>query len=347
MIRCPRCANTLRPFVLEKGAVHSCNHCGGVFASAEECATLLGPLVDVSSWRGADWAKFGQQSRLISPKTGQNMEHVEISWAGNTVELDLCPQTGALWFDAGEMKKVSEITRELAQVEEGSFRHLHSELGVKNYLIQLLLTLPMELCNPVRKRPIVTHSLIFLCSLFFIWQLSVPDIEASTRMFALVPEVLQGEQVWGMVTYMFMHGDIFHILGNMFMLYVFGDNIEDVLGRKTFLMFYLACGVAGAMLQLGFQTSSLMVVGASGAIAGVMGAYLVLYPKVKVRMVVLFVPFFFKVQYYLLFWIAWNFLGLLDSDGGVALLCHIGGFVCGMALAVPYRNYDIQEELRT
>ena len=346
MMRCPRCFDALRPVLLERGAVYNCMHCSGVFAPAEECVDLLGPLVNVSSWRGAEWATFGRRSRLKSPKTGQFMEHVEISWAGNKVELDLCMQTGGLWFDAGEMKTVSEITRTLAQERKGNFAHVQTQFGVLSYLLQLLVSLPIELCNPVRKRPIVTQALIALCCLAFAWQLSVDDIEASTRTFALVPEVTQGEQLWGLVTYMFMHGGLLHIFGNMFTLYVFGDNIEDVLGRKTFLMFYLACGVAGALLQVAFQSASLMVVGASGAIAGVMGAYLVLFPKVKVRMVFLFIPFFLKVRYYLLFWIAMNFFGLMGNDGSVALLCHIGGFICGLALAFPYRNYDVQAQLQ-
>ena len=346
MIRCPRCFDALRPVPLEQGAVYSCTHCAGVFAPAEECTNLLGPLVDVSTWRGAEWASFGRQSRLKSPKTGKLMEHVEISWDGKTVELDLCAQTGGMWFDAGEMKTVSEITRALAQEEKSDFAHVQTKFGTKSYLLQLFMNLPIELCNPVRKKPIVTHMLIALCCLAFVWQLSVDDIEASTRAFALVPEVTQGAQVWGLVTYMFMHGGLGHIFGNMFMLYVFGDNIEDVLGRKTFLMFYLACGIAGAILQVAFQTGTLMVVGASGAIAGVMGAYLVLFPKVKVRMVFFFIPFFLKVRYYLIFWIAMNFFGLMGNDGSVALLCHIGGFLCGLALALPYRNYDIQKELQ-
>ena len=346
MIRCPRCFDALRPVLLEQGAVYSCTHCLGVFAPAEECKDLLGPLVDVKMWRGTDWATFGRMSRLKSPKTGQRMEHVEISWEGKTVELDLCSRTGGMWFDAGEMKAVSEITRARAQEQGGNFAQMQNQFGVKSYLLQLFMNLPIELCNPVRKKPIVTHALIVLCCVAFFWQLSVDNIESSTRLFALVPEVTQGKQLWGLVTYMFMHGGWAHIFGNMFMLYVFGDNIEDVLGRKIFLIFYLACGIAGAILQVAFQSGSLMVVGASGAIAGVMGAYLVLFPRVKVRMIFFFIPFFVKVRYYLLFWIAINFLGLMGNDGDVALLCHIGGFLCGLLLALPYRNFDIQKELQ-
>ena len=165
MMRCPRCFDRLRPVPLERGAVYSCTHCFGVFAPAEECSDLLGPLVDVSSWRGADWAKFGRQSRLISPKTGQAMEHVEIFWEDKTVELDVCIQTGGIWFDEGEMKSVSEMTRALAQERSGDFEHLKTQFGVKIYLLQLFMNLPIELCNPVRKRPIVTHMLIALCVL--------------------------------------------------------------------------------------------------------------------------------------------------------------------------------------
>lgn len=347
MIRCPRCFDALRPVPLNKGAVYRCAHCSGVFTPMEECAELLGPLVDVETWRQTDWATFLGPSRLKSPRSGQAMERVQLAWAGEIVEIDMCTRTGGLWFDAGEMKAVSEITHEVAQDKDGDFSHLHQEMGLRSYLFQLLFTLPLELCNPVRRKPVVTHALIVLCCMAFAWQVSTEDIESSTRTFALVPELMEGKQLWGAITYIFMHGGLLHLVGNMLMLYVFGDNIEDIFGRIRYLLFFLICGVSGAFLQVFMQSGSLMVVGASGAIAGVLGAYLVLFPRVKVRMVVLFVPFFIQVRYYLIFWIASNFFGLMNQDGAVALYCHIGGFLCGLLLAIPYRNYDIQENLES
>ena len=344
-MRCPRCFDALRPVLLEKGAVYSCTHCSGTFTPMEECAELLGPLVDVDVWQGADWTEFLGSSRLKSPKTGQPMERIKISWAGRVVDIDMCSDTGGLWFDAGEMKAVSEITNEIAQEKDGDFSHLHNQMGKRVYLLQLFLAFPVELCNPVRRSPVVTNTLIWICCLVFIWQMFSNDIETSTRLFALVPEILEGEQLWGGITYMFVHAGILHLVGNMIMLSVFGDNIEDVLGRGRYLMFFLACGVAGAFLQVLMQTGTLMVVGASGAIAGVLGAYLLLYPKVKVRMVILFVPFYFQVRYYLFFWIISNVVGLFGADGSVALYCHIGGFLCGLLLALPYRNYDVQKSV--
>jgi membrane associated rhomboid family serine protease len=242
-----------------------------------------------------------------------------------------------------EMKAIKDITIEIAQEQGGTFSSIQTEMGIKTYLFQLIFRLPVELCNPVRRTPIVTYLLIGLCCLMFIYQLSATDMEAQTRALALLPNVLQGEQVWGLVTYIFMHGGIMHLFGNMYMLYVFGDNVEDVVGRSRYLVLFLLCGVAGALMQVIMQSGDIMVVGASGAIAGLMGMYWILFPRVKVRLMILVFPLFVQVQYFFVFWILSNVLGLFGDEGGVALYCHIGGFLFGLLAALPFRNLDIQE----
>jgi len=135
-----------------------------------------------------------------------------------------------------------------------------------------------------------------------------------------------------------MHGGFFHILGNMWFLYIFGDNVEDRLGHFRYLAFYLLCGLASGISHLVLNwTSQIPTIGASGAIAGVMGAYFILYPKAKVLTLV---PIFFFIQFveipaflFLGFWILFQFLSAATSSaqaGGIAWWAHVGGFIFGI-----------------
>jgi membrane associated rhomboid family serine protease len=149
---------------------------------------------------------------------------------------------------------------------------------------------------------------------------------------------------------MFLHGGWGHILGNVLFLWVFGNNIEDSLGHLRFLAFYLVCGLAAAVAHILAQPSSpLPTVGASGAISGILGAYLILYPKVRVRMLFWFIIFFKVIPIpawmVLLWWLFWQLVAALpeltsgsDLTGGVAVWAHVGGFVAGVILVKFFEN---------
>ena len=156
---------------------------------------------------------------------------------------------------------------------------------------------------------------------------------------------------------MFMHGGWFHIIGNLWFLWVFGDNVEDAMGRIRFVFFYLLCGLAAAALQiLANPTSPFPMVGASGAISGVMGAYAILYPQARVH-VVIFLGFFFQrivVPAYLMlgYWVLLQLVGAapaISGASGIAFWAHIGGFIAGVLLVFLFRNkarVEAQRELR-
>lgn len=153
------------------------------------------------------------------------------------------------------------------------------------------------------------------------------------------------------VTSMFLHGSWAHILGNGLYLWVFGNNVEDSMGRGRYVVFYLLCGLAAAFLQTALHPASpVPMVGASGAISGVLGAYLVLYPRVRVRVWVFFVFFWtFPAWFVLLIWIGQQFLSGLgslnqlnrDVSSGVAVWAHIGGFIAGVGLVKLFENPDL------
>jgi membrane associated rhomboid family serine protease len=151
-----------------------------------------------------------------------------------------------------------------------------------------------------------------------------------------------GRQVLNVFTSMFLHGSWLHVLSNMWFLWIFGNNIEDSMGHRRFVVFYLACGVAAALLQVAVSPASrIPMVGASGAISGVMGAYLVLYPRVRVFAIVpigiIPVSIALPAWTMLLYWAGLQFLGGLvgflgEERGGVAFWAHVGGFVAGLVL---------------
>lgn len=149
------------------------------------------------------------------------------------------------------------------------------------------------------------------------------------------------------LTSMFMHGGWLHVIGNMWFLWIFGNNVEDAMGTRRFIVFYLLSGLAAAFLQVVTNPDSLVpMVGASGAIGGVMGAYVVLYPRVHVHMLIflgffvttLAVPAVFMLAYWLLIQLISGLMSLGGQSGGVAFWAHVGGFAAGMLLIFVFRN---------
>ena len=161
--------------------------------------------------------------------------------------------------------------------------------------------------------------------------------------------VIEGDPSWYTpLTSMFLHGGWFHLIGNMWFLWVFGNNVEDSMGRVRYLVFYLLCGLAAAASQtLVNPGSAIPMVGASGAISGVMGAYIVLYPRVRVHMLVflgifitrIVVPAYLMLGYWFLLQIIGG--GLASGEGGVAFWAHAGGFVAGALLIYVFRDPEL------
>ena len=211
--------------------------------------------------------------------------------------------------------------------------------------------IPLRDDNPIRTRPVVTIALIVLCTLVFLWQLSLSanGQQQAAYLFGFIPAVLFGnarlEGQWipagaTILTAMFLHGGWLHLIGNMLYLWIFGDNIEDRLGRGRFAAFYFACGAVAALGQgVADPQSEVPMIGASGAISGVLGAYLVLYPRARVLVLLPLLFFVTAVRVPALvvlgIWFAAQLLSSLvaapGSGGGVAFAAHVGGFVAGVA----------------
>lgn len=197
---------------------------------------------------------------------------------------------------------------------------------------------------------IVTVTIIVLCVAVFVSQINstgqlalvygmIPSVLSNVHW--LPPEVHAISAELTLVSYMFLHSSWMHLLGNMLFLWVFGDNIEDSMGHFRFIIFYLLCGIAAGLTHgIMESTSDLPLVGASGAIAGILGAYLMLHPRVKI-LVLLFsrLPVNLPAYVLIVIWILFQFysVSIIEDNSHVAWWAHIGGFVAGVILIVPMR----------
>ena len=207
---------------------------------------------------------------------------------------------------------------------------------------------PIRDHNPSGRTPIVTYTLMLANIAIFLSYVTILGDDRALydfyNTYALIPARLAaGYGYEGLLTSQFLHAGWMHLAGNMLFLWIFGDNVEEEMGHLPFLLFYLTCGVAAGLTQVAFEPSSRVpMVGASGAIAGVMGAYLLLFPRAKVDILIIFIIFFriFPIPAWIMLalWFGFQFLGGLAAEagvGGTAYWAHAGGFVAGIVLALP------------
>lgn len=222
--------------------------------------------------------------------------------------------------------------------------------------------IPLHDDRPTTIRPIMTITMIVACVLAFLWQLTLSPYDQQRAIYALgfIPGVFFGERnlpeeiAWipselSLLTSMFLHGGWLHLIGNMLYLWIFGNNVEDAMGHARFVLFYLLCGVIAALTQ-GLTDPDILVpmVGASGAIGGVLGAYLILHPHARI-LVLIPLGFFITTAripalLVLGLWFLLQFVQgsmVVGEQGGIAFWAHIGGFVAGAVLIVPFRDKSV------
>jgi membrane associated rhomboid family serine protease len=206
--------------------------------------------------------------------------------------------------------------------------------------------LPLRDDIPSIKRPIVTYTIVALNVVMFLYEMSLgKGLQSFIISYGVTPEhIVSGNGFYTLITSMFIHGDFWHILGNMLFLWIFGDNVEDSLGKFWFIIMYFLAGIVGSVAHiLVSQSSTIPTIGASGAISGVLGAYLILYPKARVLTLV---PIIFFIRFMLLpayvflgIWILLQLvLGIGSTAGGIAYFAHIGGFVIGILFGLVFRS---------
>lgn len=224
--------------------------------------------------------------------------------------------------------------------------------------------IPLHDDNPTKLTPVLTVAFITACTLVFLYQVSLPEepgelfilrygaIPAAVfgQTAALPPEVAGLPAFASLFTSMFLHGGWMHLIGNMLYLWIFGNNIEDVMGHARFAIFYLVCGVVAAFSHaLTEPSSTVPMVGASGAISGVLGAYLLLFPRAQVLVLVplgmfsrmMYVPAGLVLGFWFVLQVLSGGMSLGRGGGGVAFFAHVGGFLAGMGLIGLFKRPEV------
>ena len=222
--------------------------------------------------------------------------------------------------------------------------------------------IPIGDINPVRRFPYVNTAIIIanIVIFFTLWFQGMKTLEKAIVLYGAIPYyILTGRRLWTIFTSMFLHAGPIHLIGNMIYLYIFGDNVEDAMGSKKYLAFYLLAGLGAHLFHLlsvlvipvqaryysylywGYDPLMIPAVGASGAISGVLGAYMLLFPRARVKVasilwflpVIFLVPAWYFIGFWFLYQLIFGFWTLTGIPTGVAYWAHIGGFLTGMALA--------------
>ena len=221
--------------------------------------------------------------------------------------------------------------------------------------------IPLHDDNPTRITPFVTIGLIAISCTVFFYQLTLGSQGGQVFIYryGAIPSVIFGHESLprellpipasvSLISSMFLHGGFLHLIGNMLYLWIFGNNIEDAMGHGRFILFYLVCGLIAAMSHALMDAQSVIpMIGASGAISGVLGAYLLLYPRAQV-LVLIPIWIFIRMMYIpagfvLGLWFVYQFLGLSSpGGGGVAWFAHLGGFIAGMVLIGFFKDSSIR-----
>ena len=217
------------------------------------------------------------------------------------------------------------------------------------------MLIPLKDNNPSRSYPVVNITLLFANVVVFLYQLALPPYDqklfilSNATIPARIPAFLDGHMGFEaaflpLITSMFLHSGFLHLAGNMLFLWIFGDNVEDVFGHLPYLFFYLTCGLGAGLLHVLFNLgSTIPALGASGAISGVMGAYMVLFPRERILTLVFIFVVPIPAVFILGYWFLLQFLAGIDALGssakrGVAVWAHVGGFLLGVLLTQLVRR---------
>ena len=359
-IICPKCLSDMTELQHQGVTIDVCPGCRGIWLDPGELAQLRGASEDLPGEVDsiASGTRYLETSTYICPRCQGGFDTFEYA-PGTGLYIDRCKSCKGIYLDAGELKKIHTITgrrrllglespaesdralRETMQRERARHRRRPEDRpsdrrssGAGVYFFQLLTGLPVEVDAKRARFPAITLSLIIICAAAFLYQLlAIGDGYYFYSTYAFVPErFFDGDPgaILGLFSNMFLHGGWLHLLGNMYFLWVFGDNVEDRMNRGLFIVFYLLCGVAASLIH-GAMTHNpeMPTLGASGAISGIMGAYLVLYPRRRMYQIIFFMQFRVSVTFYLLFWLGLQIFYTSIGAGGVAWFAHIGGFAIG------------------
>ena len=356
-MNCPRCGQQLaRSFYAGKISFH-CPEGHGRAVTLSTVRSLCGnPDFANALWRKA--MELQGENGGYCPMCGHSMTLVRLPVEGKMLELDICCRCQDLWFDPNELEALPKQTPpevpELPQ-EAKEILAIHAVNDMKDQAIDQtpsgwayiagLLGFPVERNAPqLNSVPIVTWIVAAICVVAFIF--TYQDLETVSKEWGLIPAECFRNNGATFITSMFLHGGIAHLIGNMYFLLIFGDNVEDALGKPLYLLLILASGlVAGLLHIIFFPTSTVPCIGASGFISGIIAAYAVFFPDVTIslcmRYLLIFRWFGIPAWGAFVLWILLQGIMAMVSfhiDAGVAFGAHLGGAIFGLAVGFLLRQ---------
>lgn len=358
--RCPRDHHSLKMQSFRGVEVEFCLECDGVWLDRGELARIA-PQFDRRELRTPQQGLPRAFAVLRCPACGGDLLPRYFGSRKERVEMDCCVRCGGLWLDVGDMRRMGGRTGpagvEPAVLEAESDAAAQSFVGFprrgREWFVALT-GMPLDPSNPVSTVPYVTWSLIIVNVAVFLYQwLFARDTNTFLENYSLITTKAHEGELYRYLTAMFLHANFFHLAANLFYLYTFGDNIEDRYGGLPYLLFYFACGLTGGVLSSVLahsESADVPRVGASGAISGVLAAYLIAFPRTRLLIGGLFfrfIPVIFRlpVWFVLLGWVGLNVLGWVDQQSrgyqAVDYMAHMGGFLAGLvggALLAAWRS---------
>ena len=343
MENCPNCASSsMKKHELHQQEVDKCQECNGIWFERGELNSALSIADndnDDVSLEESLGERLGKSDRHCY-KCDQALTRYHLM-SGFQVEVDTCSSCAGVWIDNEELEKVTQ-----SPAIEKALLELDKPVKKRTWLFQILSQMPVEYNLKPKVTPWATYSLLTLNFLFFIsyWVGFIGEYYAFDN-FALHPaQVSHGNQLWTLLTYMYMHGGVMHIIGNMYFLYIIGDNLEDSLGSGKFLLYYTLCGFTAAAAHiLADPNSSIPMVGASGAIAGLFGMYLLWFRHASLTFMIIIYQKKVSPLIFFGIWLAFNIFGIFytanESGGGVAYWAHIGGFLAGIFIGLMAKKH--------
>ena len=352
-MNCPSCGVPAKHHSGRDGVFWSCPHCQGVSSMISAMRKVMPRDVVNSLWNAAK--SGGYPKKRVCPACSHQMAEVPVGTGD--FAIDICPVCALVWFDPGEFQQMpatslpkpptaKPVSPELARLTAmHKVEHIRerSRLGKTSpdeawKYIPALLGAPVEFdCETTRCRPVVTWTLLGVVGLVSLFEFSGFISPAD---WGLIPA--EWSRVGGVtfLTSFFLHGGLGHLLSNLYFLYVFGDNVEDFLGRRKYLTLLINATLAGGVLHVLVHSDSMVpCVGASGGISGILAYYALRFPKHRIGVLFFFFKWLrFPVIAYLAFWSLIQLLGAFSGAGQVAYMAHIGGLFAGVLFWAVERN---------
>jgi rhomboid family protein len=360
-MKCPHCPSELQPVILRHVQVGSCPSCKGLWFETSELAKFNHFDSDFPLY--PDHSFDGTLLKSRCPQCEQlRLSRIPYS-PGSKLYVERCSGCKGVWLDAGEIKKVrnilarkvimhrrlrrlNDVVRREQEMWETYMERVAEEedkrkVSTSEWLFMFLTRLPTEVWNPTRHVPKATITLVVINVFVFALQQFFKGSAAIHNLAFIPDQFRQGQHFYNVVTAMFLHGSMAHIAANLYFLYTFGDNVEDFLGWLNLTLLYLACGLTAQMSYFfSNMHSTIPALGASGAISGLIAAYMILFSRRKIFVMIVAWPVRIRAVWCGVFWLLLQILGAAEGRTGIAWSAHIGGFIAGAALIQIYLGYE-------